>query len=173
MAKFQVFGIAEESIVDGKGIRYAIFTQGCPHQCPGCHNPESQPFTGGVEMDTDQVFRQILENPLLKGVTFSGGEPFCQPEPLAELGEKIHGYPGRKLDITVFTGYTWEELQGLDTPGVQALLDQTDVLIDGRFDLSQRDLRLRFRGSRNQRVIDVPRTRQAGYLVLLGEEDGY
>ena len=81
--ELNVCGIESESIVDGKGIRFVIFVQGCPHHCPGCHNPQSHPFKGGKVMEIHELLRQMTENPLLKGVTFSGGEPFCQPGPLA------------------------------------------------------------------------------------------
>ncbi len=151
-SELKVCGIEPESIVDGEGIRYVIFVQGCPHHCPGCHNPESHPFDGGSARDIDELFRQICENPLLKGVTFSGGEPFCQPEPLAELAQRVHG---RGLDVTTYTGYRYEELLAMPDAGVAALLAQTDVLIDGPFVMAEKDLTLPFRGSRNQRIIHL------------------
>ena len=147
-------GIEPESIVDGPGIRYVLFTQGCPHHCPGCHNPKTHPFEGGTPADIPAILQAIRENPLLKGVTFSGGEPFCQAEELAELAQKIRQeFP--RLDIAVYTGYTLEQLQQMQTPGVTQLLEQTDWLIDGLFLLEQKDLTLRFRGSHNQRFIDM------------------
>ena len=149
--------------MDGRGFRYVIFTQGCPHHCPGCHNPQTHDFNAGKWVDTADLFEEICENPLLKGVTFSGGEPFCQPEPLAELAKQIHA---KKLDITVFTGYTYEQLVDLHDPHVDALLRETDILIDGRFLLEQKDLTLAFKGSRNQRMIDMNQTRLSGHLVL-------
>lgn len=151
-SELKVCGIEPESIVDGEGIRYVIFVQGCPHHCPGCHNPESHPFDGGSARDIDELFRQICENPLLKGVTFSGGEPFCQPEPLAELAQRVHG---RGLDVTTYSGYRYEELLAMPDAGVAALLAQTDVLIDGPFVMAEKDLTLPFRGSRNQRIIHM------------------
>ncbi|MBW7572941.1 anaerobic ribonucleoside-triphosphate reductase activating protein [Caproiciproducens faecalis] len=162
-SKLKICGTEPESIVDGRGFRYVVFTQGCPHHCPGCHNPQSHDFEGGKWVDIDDLFTEICENPLLKGVTFSGGEPFCQPKPLVELAEKIHG---RKLDLTVFTGYPYEELSARHDPDTDALLRAADVLIDGPFLLEQKDLTLVFRGSRNQRVIDMNRTRAAGEIVL-------
>ena len=158
----KISGIVPESIVDGKGIRYVIFTQGCPHHCPGCHNPQTHDFAGGRPADTEQILREISENPLLRGVTFSGGEPFCQPEPLAALAREIHRM---RLDVTVYTGYTLEELWAMHNPDVDSLLDQTDLLIDGRFELALRDLTLRFRGSSNQRLIDMNKTRESGCIV--------
>jgi len=164
----KISGIEPESIVDGRGFRYVIFTQGCPHRCPGCHNPQTHDFNGGKWVDVQDLFSEIIENPLLKGVTFSGGEPFCQPKPLLALAKRIHT---RKLDLTIFTGYTYEELLALCDDDVNALLDETDVLIDGRFILAQKDLTLCFKGSRNQRIIDMPKTRRTGHLVL-DEIDG-
>lgn len=162
-SELRVCGIEPESIVDGKGIRFVLFVQGCPHRCPGCHNPQSHPFEGGTVRSIEELFQKICENPLLKGVTFSGGEPFCQPEPLAELGKAAHA---RGLDVTTYTGYVYEELLAMRDPAVKALLDQTDVLVDGPFLLAEKDLTLRFRGSRNQRVIDMNETRKQNRVVL-------
>ncbi len=161
--KLRLSGIVEESSVDGPGFRYALFTQGCPHACPGCHNPHTHPFDGGSERDTDDLLADILSNPMLRGVTFSGGEPFCQPKPLAALAKGIHTHS--KLDIITFTGYTFEELVKHHDPAVYELLAQTDILIDGRYIASQRDLTLRFRGSANQRVLDVKKSLAAGRAV--------
>lgn len=147
-------GIEPESIVDGAGIRYVIFVQGCPHHCPGCHNPKTHPFKGGAPADIPAILAEIKENPLLKGVTFSGGEPFCQAEELVELAKKIRSELPR-LDITVYSGYTLEQLQAMRESGVQELLKQADWLIDGMFLQERRDLTLRFRGSQNQRIIDL------------------
>ncbi len=149
-SEIKVCGTEPESIVDGEGIRYVIFVQGCPHHCPGCHNPESHPFDGGEARSVDVLFKEICEDPLLGGVTFSGGEPFCQPEPLAELARLVHA---RGLDITTYTGYRYEDLLDMRDPGIGALLAETDVLIDGPFILEERDLTLPFRGSRNQRIM--------------------
>lgn len=162
--KLRISGTVDESIVDGQGIRYTIFTQGCPHACEGCHNPHTHDFQSGKDVDIQELFDEICENPLLKGVTFSGGEPFCQPEPLIELAKQIHT---RKLDITTYTGYTLEELQNKDNPLIDELLKQTDVLIDGKFIAANRDLTLTFRGSSNQRVIDMNATRKSGNITLL------
>ena len=163
----RIAGVEPESIVDGPGFRYAVFTQGCPRNCPGCHNPQTHPFEGGRLVDIRDLFREICGNPLLRGVTFSGGEPFCQPAPLAELGRMVHG---RGLDVTAFTGYLYEELTAMRNPAVDRLLAQTDILIDGPFVLAQKDLSLRFRGSRNQRVIDMNETRRLGRVTLCREE---
>lgn len=161
--ELRICGTEPESIVDGKGFRYVIFTQGCPHNCPGCHNPQTHDFHAGKVVDTDDLLREICENPLLKGVTFSGGEPFCQPAPLAGLAERIHE---RGLDVTTYTGYLYEQLIDRRDPDVDALLLQSDYLIDGPFLEAEKDLTLLFRGSRNQRVIDLNRTRAEGKIIL-------
>lgn len=165
-SELRICGVEPESVVDGPGFRYVIFTQGCPHGCPGCHNPQTHDFAGGKTVGMDDLFRKICENPLLKGVTFSGGEPFCQPAPLAELAARIHA---RGLDVTVYTGYVYESLLARNDPEILALLQETDLLIDGPFVEAEKDLTLRFRGSRNQRVIDMNRTRREGKPVLAAE----
>lgn len=158
-----IAGIVEESIVDGPGIRYVVFTQGCPHHCPGCHNPETHSFSGGHFISVEDIFTQFQQDALLKGITFSGGEPFCQPEPLVELAKLVHGM-GK--DVAVFTGYTYEELIKMEDPAIRALLDETDLLIDGPYLEDLRNLELRFRGSENQRLIDMNATRTARSVML-------
>ena len=162
-----IAGVVKESIVDGPGIRYTVFTQGCPHHCPGCHNPQTWAFEGGQSTTAGALFEDFQKDPILKGITFSGGEPFCQPEPLTELAKLVHG-AGK--DVTIFTGYTYEQLLEKQDPAVDALLAQCDLLIDGPFILEQRNLELRFRGSENQRLIDMRKTREQGQVVLLPEE---
>lgn len=161
-----IAGIIRESIVDGPGIRFAVFGQGCPHNCQGCHNPDSHDFEGGYDCAIDKILEEIDKNPLLKGVTFSGGEPFCQAEEFAELGEKIRE---RGLSVVTFTGYTYEELLDLSNESINRLLEVTDLLIDGRYEADKRDLTLRFRGSSNQRIIDMKKTRETGSMVLAEE----
>lgn len=150
----RISGIIPESIVDGPGIRLTVFTQGCPHYCPGCHNPQTHDFAGGTTIDVEEILRQVKENPLLCGVTFSGGEPFCQPGPLCELARAV-----KELGKTVMTysGYTYEQLtqMGRTDPAVRELLGLTDILVDGPYIEAQRDLTLRFRGSRNQRILHL------------------
>lgn len=163
MASIKIAGITDDSIVDGEGYRFTIFVQGCPHHCPGCHNPQTHDKNGGTWADTEDLYKQIVANPLLSGVTFSGGEPFCQAGPLAELALALHK---RHLDIWTYTGYTLEELEAQQNLDVQALLNETDVLVDGPFILEQRDLTLPFRGSQNQRLIDMVETRKQKKLVL-------
>lgn len=148
----RISGIEPESIVDGPGLRYVIFTQGCPHGCPGCHNPQTHDFGGGRPADIPGMLREIGEDPLLQGVTFSGGEPFCQPEPLCGIAEAVKGM-GK--DVVAYSGYTLEQLQemGKTDRWVARLLELCDILIDGPYLEAQRDLTLLYRGSANQRVI--------------------
>jgi len=165
MSAIKIAGVIRESIVDGPGIRFVVFTQGCPHRCPGCHNPQTWPFTGGVEKTPEEIFAEIVKNPLLRGVTFSGGEPFCQPEGLAELARMAHS---RGLNVITYTGYTFEELlqKSEKEPAVMALLKQTDILIDGPFVESLKSYDLNFIGSSNQRIIDVKRSLEKGEAVI-------
>ena len=158
-------GVIRESIVDGPGFRFTIFCQGCPHHCPECHNPETWDFEGGKDTSFERILEEIDKNPLLAGVTFSGGEPFCQAESFAELALEIKK---RNLDIVTFTGYTLEELRemGKNDKAVEALLEITDILIDGPYIKEERDLTLQFRGSRNQRIIDMKATGDAEIPVL-------
>ena len=157
MSKLKIAGVVPESITDGDGIRYVLFVQGCPHHCPGCHNPETHDFDGGTETDIDDILKEFLRNPLLSGITFSGGEPFCQPGPLADLGEKV---VAKGKNVTVYSGYTFERLLEMsrDNGDIARLLNISDVLIDGRFVMSEKSLTLRFRGSKNQRMIDLKKT---------------
>lgn len=164
-SSLRLAGIMRESIVDGPGIRFAVFCQGCPHDCPGCHNPETHDFNGGTEVSIDKILAAIDENPILKGVTFSGGEPTCQAAGFLTLAREVKA---RGLDITMFSGYTYEQLmkRAEEEPELAELLQLTDLLIDGPFIKAERDLTLQFRGSRNQRLIDMGRTREAGEIVL-------
>lgn len=163
--KIRLFGIALESITDGPGIRFAIFAQGCPHFCNGCHNPESHDFRGGYEYSVSELIRQVLSDPLLDGVTFSGGEPFMQAEEFAAIAQAVRS---NKRNVICYTGYTWEELQEQAAlrPGWNQLISLIDILIDGRYDEKQKSMGLRFRGSRNQRAIDVQATLNSGKITL-------
>lgn len=162
----RIAGIMRESIVDGPGIRFAVFCQGCPHACPGCHNPETHDFNGGSEVSVERIIEEFDKNPLLAGITFSGGEPMCQPEGFAALGKLVKE---RGKTITIFSGYTLEQLlaRAKENKATAELLMMCDVLIDGPFVQAKRDLTLQFRGSSNQRVIDMNRTRKEGKIVLL------
>ena len=152
VAMIKIADILSDSIVDGPGIRAVIFCQGCPHHCPGCHNASTWPFEGGTPMDEKEILALIKKNPLVRGVTFSGGEPFSQAEGFSILAAllKSEGY-----EVACYTGYTFEELFSNGTVAQRKLLETIDILIDGPFLLSQRTLDLVFRGSRNQRILNV------------------
>ena len=158
----RIANTVNDSIVDGHGLRFTIFTQGCPHRCPGCHNPETWPFEGGTPMEEEALLALVRENPLCRGVTFSGGEPFAQAEGFARLAELLRG---AGYEVAAYSGYTFEQLYR-GTPAQRRLLEGLDVLIDGPFLLSERSLELNFRGSANQRVLNVPESLKAGQAVL-------
>ncbi len=164
-ATIRLYGLVTDSIVDGPGFRAAIFTQGCPHHCPGCHNPQSHDFQSGTIWTLDDVEKKFADNPLLDGITLSGGEPFSQSGPCAELARRAHA---RGLNVWVYSGYTYEQLSVMaeEDGDVRGLLSEADVLVDGPFLLAERSLELDFRGSRNQRLIDLKATRAQGKLVL-------
>lgn len=159
----RIFGLVQDSIVDGPGFRFSCFVQGCPHHCPGCHNPESHDPAGGREMTVDQVAAQMLGNPLTDGLTLSGGEPFAQAESCLELAKIAHS---RGLNVWSYSGWTFEHLRDHGTGAQRALLAELDVLVDGPFLLAERTLALPWRGSRNQRVIDVQASLSANSVVL-------
>ena len=167
--RLRIAGVVDESIVDGPGIRYVVFVQGCPHRCEGCHNEQTHDFDGGTEVDASALLAEIDRDPMITGVTFSGGEPFCQAEALAGLAEAVKA---RGKDLMVYSGYTFEELSGLAERDrwVKALLEAADRLVDGRYIKEERDLELAFRGSRNQRYIDLRATRDEGRIVLVDEQ---
>ena len=163
MEKFiNVAGLIDDSIVDGVGIRYVVFVQGCPRRCEGCHNAETQPFIEKHLMAPSEIIKQIDSNPLLDGVTFSGGEPMCQAEALVPLARNIKE---RGLHLAVYTGFTYEALIKSKIKGVRELLRYIDILIDGEFVQALRDYKLKFRGSSNQRVIDVQHSTDVPKLV--------
>ena len=158
--ELRIAGTANDSIVDGPGIRFTVFTQWCPHHCEGCHNPQTHDFEGGEICDTAELLKKISGNPLLDGVTFSGGEPFCQAKALAELGREVKKLG---LDIITYTGYEFEELyKNREKNGWGELLEVTDILIDGKFILSQKDWNIKFRGSSNQRYLDCRASMETG-----------
>lgn len=154
----RVCGIEPESIVDGPGFRYVLFVQGCPHHCHGCHNPESWAFDAGYDMTVNEVFEDICGRPWLRGVTFSGGEPFEQVPVLLDLAKNIKG---AGLTLMSYSGYTLEELEARHDKATDELLGLLDMLVDGRYDEKLRNLTLIYCGSENQRVIDMNKTRKA------------
>ena len=153
----------QDSIVDGPGFRFTVFTQGCPHGCKGCHNPATHDSAGGREITVDSLMALVKSNPLLDGVTLSGGEPFCQAAECADLAERVHAMG---LNVWSYTGYTIEYLLKENDPDRMRLLHAVDVLVDGPFILSQRSLSFLWRGSLNQRLINVKETFKAGQLVF-------
>ena len=163
--EFRIAGTVNDSIVDGPGFRFTVFTQGCSHCCPGCQNPQTWDPEGGETGDVDDLLVRIDKNPLLRGVTLSGGEPFEQPEPMAELARECQK---RGLDVWCYTGYLYEDIAaGSLGDEALALLEACDVLVDGPYIEAEKTLGLRWRGSANQRVIDVPASLAAGVAVEL------
>lgn len=160
--KIRIAGLVNDSIVDGPGLRLTVFTQGCPHHCPGCHNPQSHDFSGGELRDTDEIMDIMRDNILLDGVTLSGGEPFAQPEACAEIAKAAHE---AGLNVWCYTGYLYEELIKGGSEWLE-LLKNVDVLVDGPFVMALRTLDARFRGSSNQRILDVPQSLKIGKPVL-------
>lgn len=157
--------IQPDSVVDGLGIRAVIWTQGCPHHCEGCHNPETHDFKAGTLVDIEDIKKEISELSNHKGITFSGGEPMAQPDACIEIAKHIKSLG---MDIWCYTGYTIENLNDKQ----KEFLSYIDVLVDGKFELPNRSLSLRFRGSKNQRVIDVHKTIESGSVVILDGFEG-
>ena len=153
----RISGVVRESIVDGPGLRFVLFTQGCPHKCPGCHTPSTHDFSGGYEIEWERVFEEFSKNPLLKGITLSGGEPFVQSAALIPLAKAVKD-AGK--DIVIYSGYTYEQLLTMaeENTDIKKLMSLCDILIDGPFILEKRDLTLLFRGSSNQRIIDLKKS---------------
>jgi len=162
--KIKLAGLVADSIVDGPGFRFTIFTQGCPHHCEGCHNPQTHDFNGGRYADCDKIIEKIQQNKLTSGVTFSGGEPFCQPEPCAYIAKKLKAL---NYHLMAFTGYDFEQLIEMSENNKQVMdfLTCLDIIIDGKFDLKQRSLELKYKGSANQRTIDVKESMKQGRAV--------
>ncbi len=150
----RIAGIVEESIVDGPGIRFVIFTQGCPHKCLGCHNAHTHSDSGGYDIFIEDIVMQVRKNPLLDGVTLSGGEPFCQAKNLFKLVTRLKMF---NYNILVYSGYTVEELleKSKEDKNIKNLLYSVDTLIDGPFRQDLVDYSLKFRGSSNQRIINI------------------
>ena len=168
----RIFGTAPDSIVDGPGLRYAVFVQGCSHACPGCHNPESHDPAGGTVMRIDDIVADIAGNGLISGVTLSGGDPFEQPAACAELARRAHALGH---DVWTYTGYLYEDLAGSSDEAVRALLAETDVLVDGPFVKAKKSYLLLWKGSSNQRVIDLAAMRAAASdkIVLWESHDAF
>ena len=161
--KIRIAGVVKESTVDGPGFRYVIFTQGCPHHCEGCHNPETHDMNGGHLESITAIVEDIKKNPLLKGVTLSGGDPFMQAKKLVKL---LNMLDLNRYTVMTYTGFKYEYLieNANDENGYLELLKLTDVLIDGKFVLELKSEEAKFRGSTNQRAIDVKKSLKEGYV---------
>lgn len=153
MAKLRVAGIVKESVVDGPGLRFVIFTQGCPHRCIDCHNPNTHDVAGGYEVSITKLLNSINTTKLIAGVTFSGGEPFIQAATCAKLAQLIK-QSERKLNIVAYSGYYYAELLTMAKKDstINDFLQLIDILIDGPYDVTQKNLNLPFRGSDNQNI---------------------
>lgn len=158
MGAIRLAGVIEESYTDGVGIRCTLFTQGCNHKCHNCHNPETWDFKGGKLYDIDKLIEVIKENPMLDGITVSGGDPMYRTAEVLELITKIR--ERTTLNIWLYTGFTYEECLA-DTAKLK-ILQNIDILVDGAFDEKLKSLCLRFRGSSNQRIIDVKKSLETG-----------
>ncbi len=158
----RIAGLTQDSIVDGPGFRFTVFVQGCAHHCEGCHNPQTHDPAGGKDMTTEEIIREMRSNPLTDGLTLSGGEPFDQSEDCLTL---VRAARESGLNVWSYSGYLFEQL--LADEKKSQLLKELDVLVDGPFVLSQRSLALAWRGSRNQRVIDVQKSLAAGEVILV------
>ncbi len=163
--ELRIAGVVKESIVDGPGFRYTLFVQGCPHHCEGCHNPQTHSFEGGQVVTIDRVLESVLENPLLDGVTFSGGEPFMQPEALYNLAKKLRE---NGLNVICYTGFRLEKLLEMseDNPYIKKLIELSDYLFDGKFELKNKTYAKTFVGSSNQRRIDIKKTIENNWQVV-------
>lgn len=159
-------GIAYESLVNGPGIRRVFFSQGCRHNCKGCFNPDTHDFQGGEERDMDELIKDVLDNPILKGVTFSGGDPLERAEEFSYMAKK---FKENGLSVWSFTGYTFEYILDHldDRKGWREFINNIDVLIDGKFDENKMEDGIKFRGSSNQRIIDVPKSLEQKEIVLV------
>ena len=159
-------GIAYESLVNGPGMRRVFFAQGCKHNCKGCFNPDTHDFNGGEERDMDELIMDTLSNPILRGVTFSGGDPWEQADKFAYMAK---AFKDKGLDIWSYTGYTYEYIvENKDKKlGWNDLLNNIDVLVDGKFEEDKIQDGLKFRGSINQRIVDVKKSLSSNKLILL------
>ena len=162
----KISGTIQDSIVDGPGLRFAVFTQGCDVGCEGCQNPGAISPSGGIEMTLDQIISEMSSNPLTDGLTLTGGEPFMQAADCSQLAAAAHEIG---LNVWTYTGNTFSELieKSKNDPNIMELLQNTDVLVDGRFEIKERTLSLKWRGSKNQRIIDVPKTLAENEVVEL------
>lgn len=159
-------GIAYESLVNGPGLRRVFFSQGCNHNCKGCFNEDTHDFEGGEERDMDELISEVVKNPMIKGITFSGGDPFERAEEFAYMAKKFKEVG---LNIWSYSGYTYEYiLKNIDKrKGWKDLIDNLDVLVDGKFEEENKIEGLRYRGSSNQRIIDIHKSIESNNVITL------
>ena len=162
MATISILEIVEDTTVDGPGFRTSVYSSGCPHHCPGCHNPQSWSIDNGHPVEIEEILKVILDDPFAD-VTFTGGDPMFQPQGFTALAKAIKQHSNK--NIWCYTGYRSEEL--LQNPAQRTLLEQIDTLVDGRFIEALKDEELRFRGSSNQRIIDVQASLKKGDIVVM------
>lgn len=159
-------GIAYESLVNGPGIRRVFFSQGCKHNCNGCFNPDTHDFNGGEERVIKDLIKDTLDNPMIKGVTFSGGDPFERAEEFSYMARE---FKKAGLNIWCYSGYTFEEIieKSKVNKNFRELINNIDVLVDGKFIEEEKDEEIKYRGSRNQRIIDVKKSLETNRVVTL------
>ena len=159
-------GFYDESISNGLGWRAVLFVSGCPHHCPGCHNQAAQDFNYGEEFNEQEILERIKENSILKGITISGGEPLCK-ENIAEVLKFIKDVKEVRPEFNVwcYSGYTIEQLMNRNDETTNKCLEEIDVLVDGQFIQAKKDPTLKFRGSSNQRIIDLKSTLQTHKFI--------
>ncbi|WP_010236035.1 anaerobic ribonucleoside-triphosphate reductase activating protein [Clostridium arbusti] len=164
--KIRLAGMIYESLSNGPGLRRVLFSQGCKHNCKSCFNSHTHSFEGGELMDMDHIIEDIVNNPMLRGVTFSGGDPLEQAEKFAYIARRVKE-SGKS--VWVYTGYTFEEIRSArrENPSWDKLLNYVDVLIDGKFDIDKKDEKLKFRGSTNQRIIDIKKSLITGEVCTI------
>lgn len=160
----RIAGQRKHSFVDGPGIRYVIFFQGCIHNCPGCHNPDTHDPNGGTEVPVERVISEMLKVKHIGGVTLSGGDPLLQPEACIAIADAAHkqGY-----DVWAYTGWTFETI--LEDRDKRKVLQHLDVLVDGQFVVALRSEQCKYRGSTNQRIIDCQTSLERGQAVEITE----
>lgn len=163
--KIRISAFVHDSVVDGPGLRFVVFVQGCEHRCQGCHNKHTWSKSGGQVVDTDFLIWQIEKNPLVAGVTLSGGEPFLQAKKLLNFAKQVKE---RNLELAIYSGYLFEDL--IKDDDKKELLCLADILVDGPFILSQHTYTKKFTGSSNQRIIDVQKSIKSGKVVLSKDE---
>lgn len=167
MAKLRLASpLQQDSIVDGPGIRMVLWTQGCPHQCPGCHNPRTHDEQAGTLYEIEDLIQELQNAPLQTGLTLSGGEPFLQAAALVPI---VQAAKAKHLNVWAYSGYTIEQL--MDQEDAHRLLELIDVLVDGKFIEAEKDYRLKFKGSKNQRIIDVPESLRQNKIVRSSYDD--